>query len=45
MLREVVSRSRKALVEAMGRALDVVSAWDAEGFVKNCGYRTLTQRL
>jgi hypothetical protein len=29
----------------MGRALDAVNAWDAEGFFEHCGYRTLTQLL
>ena len=43
-LREVRARSREALVEAIGRALDAVSARDAESFFEHCGYyRTLTQ--
>jgi transposase len=44
-LREVRARTREALVEAIGRALDAVSARDAEGFFEHCGYRTLPQRL
>ena len=42
-LREVRARTREALVEAIGRALDAVSARDAEGFFEHCSYRTLTQ--
>jgi transposase len=44
-LREVRARTRGALVEAIGRALNAVSARDAEGFFEHCGYRTLMQRL
>ena len=44
-LREMRARSRGALVEAIGKALDAASARDAEGFFEHCGYRTLTQRL
>ena len=44
-LREMRARSRGALVEAIGKALDAVSARDAEGFFEHCGYRTLTQQL
>jgi transposase len=44
-LREVRARLRGALVDAIGRALDAVSARDAENFFEHCGYRTLTQRL
>ena len=43
LLRELRGRVRGALVEAIGRALEVVSAWDAESFFEHCGYRTLTQ--
>jgi transposase len=43
ILREVRARTRGALVEAIGGALDAVSARDAEGFFEHCGYRTLTQ--
>jgi transposase len=42
-LREVRARTREALVEAIGRVLDAVSARDAEGFFEHCGYRTLTK--
>jgi transposase len=45
-LREMRARSRGALVEAIiGKALDALSARDAEGFFEHCGYRTLTQQL
>ena len=39
-LREVGARTREALVEAVGRALDAVSAKDARGFFAHCGYST-----
>jgi transposase len=45
LLRELRARVRGALVEAIGKALDVVSARGAESFLEHCGYRTLTQRL
>jgi transposase len=32
-------RTREALVEAMGRALDAVTAREAHGFFEHCGYR------
>jgi transposase len=44
-LREMRARVRGALVEAIGRALEAVSARGAESFLEHCGYRTLTQRL
>jgi transposase len=44
-LRELRARVRGALVEAIGRALEAVSARGAESFLMHCGYRTLTQRL
>jgi transposase len=36
-------RSREALVEAMGKALDAVTARDARGLFEHCGYRTSGQ--
>ncbi len=39
LLREAQARSRQALVEAMGKALDAVTARDARGFFEHCGYR------
>jgi transposase len=43
LLRKAEARSRKALVEAMGKALDAVTARDARGFFEHCGYRALGQ--
>jgi transposase len=40
LLRKIGARSKKSLVEAMGRALGAVSIEDARGFFANCGYRT-----
>ena len=43
LMRKAEARSREALVEAMGKALDAVSATDARGFFEHCGYRALGQ--
>ena len=43
LLRKAEARSREALVEAMGKALDAVTARDARGFFDHCGYRALGQ--
>jgi transposase len=43
LIRKAEARSRKALVEAMGKALDAVTAQDARGFFEHCGYRALGQ--
>jgi transposase len=45
ILRKAEARSREALVEAMGRALDAVTSRDARGFFEHCGYRVLGQLL
>ncbi len=45
LLRKAQARSREALIEAMGRALDAVSARDVRGFFKHCGYRTVDHLL
>ncbi len=45
LLRGAEARSRAALIEAMGRALGSVSATDAWGFYRHCGYRTTAQLL
>jgi len=37
------ARTREALVEAIGKALDTVTAKDACGFFVHCGYRMLVQ--
>ena len=38
LLRKAEARSREALVEAMGKALDAVTARDTRGFFEHCGY-------
>jgi hypothetical protein len=42
-LRRAEARSRAALVEAMGKALDAVIAQDAERFFEHCGNRASSQ--
>ena len=39
------ARSREALIEAKGAALDAITAGDAHGFFGGCGYRTPAQPL
>jgi len=43
LLREAEARSRRALVEAMGKALDAVTTRDARRFFEHCGYRASGQ--
>src|SRR5215216_8111560 len=43
LLREAEARSRRALVEAMGKALDAVTTRDARRFFEHCGYRASVQ--
>jgi transposase len=45
ILRKAQARSRGALVEAMGRALDAITLQDARGFFEHCGYRAPGQSL
>jgi transposase len=45
LLRKAEGRTREALLEAMGRALEAVSASDARGFFEHRGYRPLAQPL
>ncbi len=45
LLRRFEARTREALVEAMGRALDAVTARDAHGFFEHRGYRVVGQLL
>jgi transposase len=45
ILRKAEARSREALVEAMGRALDAITPRDTKGFFEHCGYRLLVQPL
>jgi transposase len=45
ILRRAEARSREALIEAIGRALEAITSRDARGFFGHCGYRVLDQRL
>ena len=45
LLRRSEARTREALVEAMGWALDAVSSRDARGFFGHCGYHSVDQPL
>ena len=45
ILRKAEARSREALIEAMGGALDAITPQDARGFFEHCGYRLLGQTL
>ena len=45
ILRKAEARSREALIEAMGRALEAITPQDAEGFIRHCGYRSPGQLL
>ena len=45
ILRKAEARSREALIEAMGRALDAITSRATRGFFKHCGYRVLGQVL
>jgi len=42
-LRKIEARTRQAIVEAMGTALDAVTVSDARGFFEHAGYRNLGQ--
>jgi transposase len=44
LLRRSGERTREALIEAMGRALEAVTARDARGFFTHCGYGGLEQQ-
>ena len=45
ILRKTGARSREALVEAMGKALDAITSQDARGFFEHCGHRAPGQPL
>ena len=45
LLRRIGTRTCEALVEAMERAICVVSTRDALGFFEHCGYRIASQPL
>ena len=44
-MRVAEARIREALVEAMGWALDALTAKDARGFFSHCGYCSMDQLL
>lgn len=45
LLRGVEARTREVLIEAMGAALSAVSAQDASGFFRHCGYDSTSAQL
>ena len=45
LLRRAGARTREALIEALGQALDAVTGRDARGFFEHCGYRLSAQPL
>jgi transposase len=45
ILRKIGARGKEGLIEAMGRALEAVSARDVRGFLVHCGYRIPAQQL
>ena len=45
LLRQAGARTHEALIEAMGRALEAISAEDARGFIEHRGYRLPAQSL
>ena len=45
ILRKVGSRSKEALLEATGRALDAITPEDINGFYSDCGYSLPVQLL
>ena len=45
LLRRAGARTREALVQALGQALDAVTARDARGFFEHCGYHLPAQSL
>jgi DDE superfamily endonuclease len=45
LLRKAEARTRGALIEAMGRALDAVTIRDVRGYFGHCGYRSMMDQL
>ncbi len=45
LLRKVATRTREALIEALGAAISAVSSTDALSFFEHCGYRYPVQPL
>jgi transposase len=45
LVRKAETRTKEALVEAIGSALSAITSGDARGFFKHCGYRMSVQSL
>jgi transposase len=45
LVRKAEARTKEALIEAIGSALNAVSSRDAHGFFEHCGYRMPVQSL
>ena len=45
ILRKARSRTKEALLEATGRALDAITPEDIHGFYRGCGYQLPLQSL
>ena len=45
LLGQAGARTREALIEAVGRALDAVTTKDTRGFFEHCGYPLPAQLL
>jgi hypothetical protein len=45
LTRKAGARTREALIGAMGKALEAVTAQDARGYFGHCGYRLMGQLL
>jgi transposase len=45
LLGKAGARSREALIEVLGRALEAIISQDARGFFEHCGYRIMGQWL
>jgi transposase len=45
LMRRAEARTRQALIEAMGRALEAVTARDIQGVFGHCGYSSMAQPL
>ena len=45
LLRKTEARTREALIEGMGGALEAVTVGDVRAFFTNCGYRPMDQLL
>ncbi len=43
LIRKAETRSREALLEAIGAAISVITDQDARGFLVHCGYRATVQ--